>query len=129
MTDHTPGQYEYFPFDATESDHSVGYEGQPDQTGHCYDKERNAYILLATLHSPQIYDSEKGLVRFGTVEGNGFLFRASPDLLEACESAIRFIQNGIELGYILMPEPDADDPAHDTLPKLVAAVARAKGEK
>jgi hypothetical protein len=64
---------------------------------------------------------------FEEVQANALLLAASPDLLEACERAIRFIQNGIEFGYITLPDPDTDDPAHDTLPKLVAAVARAKG--
>jgi len=46
------------------------------------------------------------------------------DLLEACEHAFNFIQNGVAFGYIDWPDPP--DPAVDTLPKLRAAIAKAK---
>lgn len=44
-------------------------------------------------------------------------------LVEALEHARLFIRNGIELGYIKMPDADTPDPAHDTLPKIETALA------
>lgn len=55
------------------------------------------------------------------------LITAAPDLLAACEDAIQFISNGVELGYIHLPEKG--DRALLTLPALLAAVAKAKGER
>lgn len=50
------------------------------------------------------------------------------DLLEACESAILFIRNGVAMGYIKMPNVKTD-PACKTLPKLEAAIAKAQPSK
>lgn len=44
--------------------------------------------------------------------------------LEALEAARRFIRNGIELGYIRMPDAGTPDPAHRT-PGLIDAAIRA----
>ena len=44
-------------------------------------------------------------------------------LVESLEVAHRFIANGIELGYIQMPDSDTLDPAHETLPAIEAALA------
>ncbi|WP_241134077.1 hypothetical protein [Achromobacter insuavis] len=44
--------------------------------------------------------------------------------LEALEAARQFIGNGIELGYIRMPDADTPDPAHRT-PGLIDAAIRA----
>lgn len=49
-------------------------------------------------------------------------------MLEALEHARLFIRNGIELGYILMPDADTPDPAHDTRPMIEAAIAAARQE-
>jgi hypothetical protein len=49
-------------------------------------------------------------------------------LVEALRAADQFIRNGIELGYIRMPDPDTPDSAHDT-PKIVAdALAELESE-
>ena len=42
------------------------------------------------------------------------------------EEARRFIQNGIDFGYITKPDPG--DSANKTLPKIIAALALANGE-
>jgi len=45
---------------------------------------------------------------------------AALERLEALEAALRkaeqFIVNGVEFGYIRMPDADTPDPAHETLP-------------
>lgn len=41
----------------------------------------------------------------------------------ALESARRFIRNGIEFGYVHMPEAETPDPAHNTLPMIEAALS------
>lgn len=54
---------------------------------------------------------------------------ADAGLVEALEHARLFIVNGIDLGFIQMPEADTPDPAHETLPMIDAALAahRAQG--
>ncbi|MQA53696.1 hypothetical protein [Pseudomonas piscis] len=37
--------------------------------------------------------------------------------------AREFIVNGVDLGYITMPDPETPDPAHDLLPKINAALS------
>jgi hypothetical protein len=44
--------------------------------------------------------------------------------LQALEAAQRFIRNGVEFGYIRMPDADTPDPAHRT-PGLIDAAIRA----
>lgn len=50
---------------------------------------------------------------------------AHPDaaLVEALEHARQFIRNGIDLGFIRMPDGDTPDPAHETLPRIEAALS------
>lgn len=55
------------------------------------------------------------------------LIAAAPDMFEALRAARQFIANGIELGFIRMPDADTPDPAHDTLPAIEAAIAKAEG--
>jgi len=59
---------------------------------------------------------------------NAHLIAAAPELLEALKSARQFIVNGTEYGYIRMPDKDCPDSAHDTLPKIQAAIAKAEGQ-
>lgn len=47
-------------------------------------------------------------------------------LREALKKAKQFIENGVELGFIRMPDDDVPDPAHGTLPAIRAAL---EGEK
>ena len=42
--------------------------------------------------------------------------------LDALKVARQFIANGIEMGFISMPEPETPDPAHDTLPMIDRAI-------
>ncbi len=62
------------------------------------------------------------------VSANTRLIAAAPELLEALEHARLFIRNGVEIGYIRMPDADTPDPAHETLPRVEAALAKARGE-
>ena len=59
-----------------------------------------------------------------------------PDLTEALDrveeleatlrEAYQFISNGIEFGYICMPDADVPDPAHHTLRNIRAALGEKK---
>lgn len=49
------------------------------------------------------------------------------ELLDALELAQQFISNGIELGFIRMPDPDTPDPALKTPGIIRTAIAKAKG--
>ena len=42
---------------------------------------------------------------------------------EALQSARGFIANGVDLGFIRMPDADCPDPAHETPGKIAAAIA------
>ena len=65
----------------------------------------------------------------GEDRANARLIAAAPELLEALELADQFISNGIEFGYILMPEPETPDSAHDAPGIIRAAIAKAKGQQ
>jgi hypothetical protein len=54
---------------------------------------------------------------------------AQRTMLAALEKAEQFIVNGVELGFIRLPDPGTPDPAHDTLPAIRAAIARARGDQ
>jgi len=41
---------------------------------------------------------------------------------EALDAAKQFIENGVELGYIRLPDQESGDPALLTLPKICAAL-------
>lgn len=70
------------------------------------------------------YDSDRA--QDALFNANTRLIATAPELLEALECAEQFISNGVELGYIALP--DRPDPALDTLPAIRAAIAKAKGE-
>lgn len=56
---------------------------------------------------------------------NARLGAAAPEMFEALRAAREFIANGIDLGFIRMPDADTPDPAHKTLPMIDAALAKA----
>ena len=60
-------------------------------------------------------------------DANARLIAAAPELLAALEEAKQFIQNGIEYGYINMPEKRDHDSATETPGKIEAAIRKAKG--
>lgn len=55
----------------------------------------------------------------------GPMAAAAPDMLAALKRAEQFIVNGASLGFIRMPDPEAPDSAHDTLPAIQNAIAKA----
>lgn len=50
-------------------------------------------------------------------------------LLAACKAADVFIRNGIELGFIRMPDADVPDPAHRVPDMVSAAIQAAEGQE
>lgn len=48
------------------------------------------------------------------------------DARQALKAAEHFIVNGVELGFISMPDTSTPDPAHETLPMLRSALSRAR---
>ena len=66
---------------------------------------------------------------FSTVLAAAPAAPAADAMVEALEHARLFIVNGIDLGFIQMPEAGTPDPAHETLPMIDAALAahRAQG--
>lgn len=51
------------------------------------------------------------------------------ELVAALKHARMFIVNGVDLGYIRMPDADTPDQAHDTLPIIDAALAKLEQNK
>jgi hypothetical protein len=51
-----------------------------------------------------------------------------PAMVQALRAARQFITNGIEFGYIQMPDPATPDSAHDTLPMIEAVLRNIDGE-
>lgn len=49
--------------------------------------------------------------------------QASDAARAALQAAKQFIENGVEMGFITMPEASTPDSAHDTLPLIRAALA------
>ena len=47
--------------------------------------------------------------------------------MAACKAAAIFIRNGVELGFIRMPDEEVPDPAHLVPGMLEAAIAKAEG--
>ena len=50
------------------------------------------------------------------------------ELVEALKAASVFISNGIELGFIRMPDKDTPDPAHLVPGMIETAIAKAEGK-
>lgn len=99
MSGHTPGPWRYF-----RGTHSV------------WSVEKAICIMAG----PKTRECEER-------DANARLIEAAPDLLEACNAAQWFIRNGIELGFIRMPDADCQDPAHMTPGLIDAAIAKATG--
>ena len=57
---------------------------------------------------------------------NARLIAAAPDLLDALKKARQFIANGIELGFIRMPDASTPDSAHETLTLIRSVIAKAE---
>jgi hypothetical protein len=73
--------------------------------------------MLAMLTTGEGFEKES--------EANANLIAAAPELLEALKKAKEFISNGIEFGFIRMP--DEGDSAHETLPIILRAIKKAEG--
>ena len=54
---------------------------------------------------------------------------SNSDLLAALKSAKQFIQNGIQYGYINMPDKDCGDSALETPAKIEAAIQKERGQE
>lgn len=63
----------------------------------------------------------------GNAFANACLIAAAPSMLAALKRAKQFIENGVELGFIRLPDASTPDSAHETLPAIRAAIAAAEG--
>mgnify|MGYP000990437160 CR=1 FL=1 len=61
-------------------------------------------------------------------KANAHLIAAAPELLDALDEAQQFILNGIQYGYINMPDKDCGDSALETPAKIEAAIKKARGQ-
>ena len=56
---------------------------------------------------------------------NAKLIAAAPELLNACKKALEFIQNGVEFGYIRLPDEGSTDSALLVKPMLEKIIMKA----
>lgn len=113
MSEHTPGPW----YVGAQNDilHVIDRPARPSNDD--ANPDREVTVIAKLYQVPGGHAAETA---------NADLLAAAPDLLAACEDAIQFIRNGIEFGYIRQPDPA--HPEGKTLPGLVAAVKKAKGE-
>ena len=57
---------------------------------------------------------------------HAFLLAAAPQMQAALIAAQQFIENGVALGFIKMPEAGSGDPALNTLPIIQSALEASK---
>lgn len=110
MTEHTPGEW-------------VASKGTEDED------ERWLVVTEGRLgfHIAEIQNGAPGDT-LQTEAANARLIAAAPEMLTALRKAEQFIVNGIEWGYIRMPDADTPDSALDTLPAIRAAIKKATSE-
>ncbi len=75
-------------------------------------KEAQQKTIGALMADVKQFRSERDTLRAQLAERNALLRLAK-----------QFVVNGVELGYIRMPDADTPDPAHDLLPKINAALS------
>jgi hypothetical protein len=120
MSMHTPGPWQYRPHKYDDWGWVRG--GVPDEDG---------YLPLVACARSGAFDATDYPAhrsnKTDPFEANARLIAAAPDLLAALKVAEQFIANGIEFGYIRMPDQGTPDPAHET-PRLIReAIAKAEG--
>ncbi|WP_027039089.1 hypothetical protein [Mesorhizobium ciceri] len=77
-------------------------------------------ILASSKKKPDLYAQLRNL----NTELRA-LRKSQKAMLAALKAAEQFMVNGVELGFIRMPDAGTPDPAHDTLPAVRAAIAAA----
>ena len=92
---------------------------------------RRGGALIATVHNfyefPCLDDDRLEEVD-AEAKRTANIFAASDDLLRACKRALQFINNGVEFGYILMPDAGTGDPALECPDLLRDVIAKAEGK-
>lgn len=73
---------------------------------------------------PSLEELAKWMDFCGRHMGGGALLRQMHDALKKAE---QFIANGVEFGFIRLPDVSTPDSAHETLPAIRAAIAAADG--
>ena len=98
------------------------WDGQGDRY-HLLARKRNG-VWFADESGRDLFEYEGDeILRIWPLDANSPPANPDAALVEALERARQFIRNGIELGFIRMPDADTDDPAHETLPKIEAALS------
>ena len=80
------------------------------------------------INQNYVYGLELGIKelaaeRDAALAQNAELVAQVESLRSASVKAVNFIENGVEFGFIRMPDADCPDPAHYTLPALHAALS------
>lgn len=118
---HTPGPWTYYLWSGTSS--FSEFEGLPSSIAQHEEGDESASTIEIAEFPPEHCDlpREEQLA-------NARLIAAAPDLLGALEAAKQFIENGIEFGYISMPDDACPDSAKEVPGMVRAAIAKARGE-
>jgi hypothetical protein len=99
-------------------DNPPGYIGEMYETNHVgwLNRETGEWTPVADFYRET--DCIKALLAVNSHEA----------LVEACKAAYMFIKNGIDFGFIRMPDDDCPDPAKD-VPGIIDAALKLAGVK
>ena len=100
-----------------------------------YAREHQDYLkLCGSMTSEQVADIQlqlhNSLAREQALQQRLTAADERTDVLEELLRLAReFVNNGVELGYITMPDPETPDAAHDLVPKIDAALKPAEAAR
>jgi len=87
--------------------------------------EYNHGCLLDGEDGDAFRDAE--ITQAGEALVNAQLIASAPEMYEALQRALRFITNGVEMGYIILPDVDSGDSALETPNIICLALEKARG--
>ena len=131
---HTPGPWEvvYRDDESFMSMALIAPKGlmNPDNVGRLIDEplEIQGKVIAITHHQLTPMTGYEACEN-DEEDSNAELMAAAPEMYEALQHALQFIENGTTLGYIQMPDTDSGDAALETPSVIRKALTKAQGSK